>query len=254
MRRMLSAVLALVLVSCSGGERPLCIVGSSCMGKALRTLALDSPVPVEIQLGGTQQGLSALSEGRADLAACSRALTPQDGVSDAVPIALDAIAVIVSDENPLTDIDRDALRAVYEGEITDWSELGGTKGRIVVIGRESGSGTRAVFEQALGIHSPCHSQELGEDGVVCTAVSMCPRAIGYASATQETTGVHALSIGGVGIESETVQSGAYPLVRPFLLCKNGDDPRVDAFLHWATDGEAQAILASIGLFSPLEAP
>ncbi len=111
-------------------------------------------------------------------------------------------------------------------------------------------------ERYLNKHSESkrlHSQELGEDGIVCTAVSVCPRAIGYASAAQEAAGVHALMIDGVEIGSESVRNGSYPLVRPFLLCRNGDDPRADAFLRWATGGEAQEILASIGLFLPGDA-
>jgi len=253
MRRLVAAVLAFFFTACAcGGERPLCVVGSSSMGKALRTLAAASPYPIEVQLGGTQQGLAALAEGRADLAACSRALTPADGEVEPTVLALDAIAVVVNDENPFTAIDSDVLRAVYEGEITDWNTLGCTLGRIVVIGRETGSGTRASFENAIGIRKPAHGQELGEDGIVCTAVSSCPRAIGYVSAACEAEGIHPLLLDGSAISQETVQSGTYPLVRPFLLCADGTDERAEAFLVWATGEEGRTLLRSIGLFEPQE--
>jgi len=252
MRRLAVPLVVLCVLTACGRERPLSIVGSSCMGEALRALARSSPQEAEVQLGGTQLGLAALKEGRADLAACSRALTPADGDLEAAVLALDAIAVVVHPDNPLKSIEPEVLRAVYEGEITDWSTLGSAAGAIVVVGRESASGTRMAFEAALGIVSPHHGQELGEDGIVRTAVAACPRAIGYLSAAKADASVRMLSIGGVSVTAESVKSGAYPLVRPFLLVSRPGavSPAARRFLAYAAGAQGREILSDCGLFLP----
>lgn len=242
--------LAVFLLAGCLREKPLLIVGSSCMGRAMRILAEGSPWEVEVQLGGTQLGLTALKEGRADLAACSRALGEEDEGIEAFLLASDAIGVAVHPSNSIQKLSHEQLRAVYEGVITDWSELGGDSGPIAAIGRESGSGTRSAFESALSIKTPVYSQELGETGIVRTAVAGCPGAIGYLSAAYADGSVRLLAVDEILPTEEAVRNGSYPLTRPFLLCRRaGDsDEKLCRFLSYA-EKDGAALLKSAGFFT-----
>lgn len=217
----------------------------------MRILAETSPVETEVQLGGTQLGLLALEEGRADLAACSRFLTDEERSVSPTLLALDAIAVAVHPDNPVRSLTSSQLRLVFEGKITDWRELGGAPGRITVIGREPGSGTRTAFETALDIRSPVYGKELGETGIVRTAVSVSESAIGYFSADYLDDSVCPVAVDGVLPTGDTVLAGEYPLVRPFYLCTRAGEAsdRVCRFLDYAKN-EGAVLLKEHGFLLP----
>jgi phosphate transport system substrate-binding protein len=195
--------------------------------------------------------LTALLEGRADLAACSRALTDEDVGIEATLLATDAIAVAVHPSNPVEQLTSAQLRLIFEGQITSWAAVGGADETIAPIGREAASGTRVSFESALGITSPAYGQELGETGIVRTAIASCSGAVGYLSASYADDSVKIIAVDGALPENDAVQSGAYPLSRPFLLCRRADDTcrEVIDFLTYAT-GDAAQRLKQLGLQTP----
>ena len=97
---------------------------------------------------GSGSGITAVSEGRCDIGLASRALKDEEkagGLTETI-LALDGIAIIVNNANPVSDLSIDQIAKIYTGEITNWSEVGGNDGQIVLIGREAGSGTRDGFE------------------------------------------------------------------------------------------------------------
>ena len=201
---------------------------------------------------GSGSGIQAVSEGRCDIGLASRSLKDDEkssGLTETV-LAYDGIAVVVSPENPVSDLTIEQIADIYTGKITNWSEVGGNDAEIVLIGREAGSGTRDGFESITGTKDACqYRQELTSTGDVITTVSQNPDAIGYASLSAVKESVKALSVGGVAPSEDTVKDGSYVIQRPFVLVtKDGVtlSPAAQAFFDYATSAEAAPIIAQAG--------
>ena len=201
---------------------------------------------------GSGSGIQAVSEGRCDIGLASRGLKDDEkssGLTETV-LAYDGIAVVVSPENPVSDLTIEQIADIYTGKITNWSEVGGNDAEIVLIGREAGSGTRDGFESITGTEEECqYRQELTSTGDVIATVSQNPNAIGYASLSAVKDTVKALSVGGVAPSEDTVKDGSYLIQRPFVLVtKDGVtlSPAAQAFLDYALSADAAPIIAQAG--------
>ena len=201
---------------------------------------------------GSGSGIQAVSEGRCDIGLSSRALKDEEIESGLVEttLALDGIAIIVHPDNPVTDLDVETIAKIYTGEITDWADVGGEAGEIVLIGREAGSGTRDGFESITGTEDACkYRQELTSTGDVITTVSQNPNAIGYASLASVGDTVKALAVDGVEPTEETVMDGTYTVQRPFVLVTRQDEELSDAaqaFFDFALSEDSAEIIAAAG--------
>ena len=201
---------------------------------------------------GSGSGIQAVSEGRCDIGLASRGLKDDEkssGLTETV-LAYDGIAVVVSPENPVSDLTIEQIADFYSGKITIWSEVGGNDAEIVLIGREAGSGTRDGFESITGTEEACqYRQELTSTGDVIATVSQNPNAIGYASLASVKDTVKALNVDGVTPSEATVKDGSYKVQRPFVLVtKDGVtlSPAAQAFFDYATSAEAAPIIAQAG--------
>ena len=165
-------------------------------------------------------------------------------------LAYDGIAIVVSPENPVSDLDVDTIAKIYTGEITNWKDVGGDDAEIVLIGREAGSGTRDGFESITGTKDACaYRQELTSTGDVINTVSQNPNAIGYASLSAVGESVKALTVGGVKATEATVKDGSYVVQRPFVLVtKEGTElsSAAQAFFDYVISPEVAGIIANAG--------
>lgn len=201
---------------------------------------------------GSGSGITAVSEGRCDIGLSSRALKDEEkagGLIETV-LAYDGIAIIVNNDNPVTNISLEDLTKVYTGEITNWKDLGGNDGEIVLIGREAGSGTRDGFETITNTKDNCkYRQELTSTGDVITTVSTNPDAIGYASLASVKDSVKALTVDGVSPTEATIKDSSYPIQRPFVLVtKSGAalSETAQSFFDFATSADASEVIAAAG--------
>ncbi|MGN0693992.1 MAG: phosphate ABC transporter substrate-binding protein [Lentihominibacter sp.] len=201
---------------------------------------------------GSGTGITAVSEGRCDIGLSSRDLKDEEKEAglEATELALDGIAVIVNSENEVSDLSLEDIKAIYTGEITNWSELGGADGEIVLIGREAGSGTRDGFESITETEEQCaYRQELTSTGDVITTVSNNPNAIGYASLAAVDDTVKPVSVDGVEPSEDTISDGTYKIQRPFMLVTKTDGELSEAaqkFFDYATSAEAADIISEAG--------
>lgn len=201
---------------------------------------------------GSGSGITAVSEGRCDIGLSSRALKDDEksqGLVETI-VALDGIAIIVNNDNPVEDLSLDDIAKIYTGEITNWSEVGGKDEEIVLIGREAGSGTRDGFESITKTSDSCkYRQELTSTGDVITTVSSNPSAIGYASLAAVKDTVKKVSVDGIEATEETVKDGSYKVQRPFVfVTKDGTElsEAAQAFFDYATSKDAADIIAAAG--------
>ena len=201
---------------------------------------------------GSGSGITAVQEGRCDIGLSSRALKDEETASGlkGETVALDGIAMIVNNENPIADLSLDQIAKIYTGEITNWSEVGGNDAEIVLIGREAGSGTRDGFESITGTEDACqYRQELTSTGDVITTVSQNPAAIGYASLASVSDDTKTLTVDGVEPTEDTVRDGSYKIQRPFVLVtKDGEalSTQAQAFYDYAMSSEVADLIAQAG--------
>ena len=231
--------------------------GSTSMEKVIGALGesfmgANKGITVTYNPTGSGSGIQAVSEGRCDIGLSSRALKDEEkasGLKETV-VALDGIAIIVSPENPVSDLDVETIAKIYTGEITNWKDLGGSDAEIVLIGREAGSGTRDGFESITGTKDACkYRQELTSTGDVITTVSQNPDAIGYASLAAVSDKVKTLTVGGVTPTEDTVKDGSYVIQRPFVLITKDGAQLSDAaqlFFDYATSADAADIISKAG--------
>ena len=233
--------------------------GSTSMEKVIGALGeayeQKTGITVTYNPTGSGSGIKAVGEGRCDIGLSSRALKDEEkatGLTQTI-LAYDGIAIIVNPANPINDLSLEQIAKVYTGEITNWSQLGGEDGEIVLIGREAGSGTRDGFESITGTTDACqYRQELTSTGDVITTVAQNPNAIGYASLASVKDTVKALSVEGVTPSEETVKDGSYLVQRPFVLVtKEGVALSAAAqdFFNYITSAEANDIIAGAGVVS-----
>lgn len=231
--------------------------GSTSMEKVINSLgesfmAANKDVKFTYNPTGSGSGIQAVTEGRCDIGLSSRALKDDEKASGLVEtvLAYDGIAIVVSSENPVSDLDVDTIAKIYTGEITNWKDVGGDDAEIVLIGREAGSGTRDGFESITGTKDACaYRQELTSTGDVINTVSQNPNAIGYASLSAVGESVKALTVGGVKASEATVKDGSYVVQRPFVLVtKEGTElsPAAQAFFDYAISPEVADIIANAG--------
>ena len=267
----LTALLALSLVACGSesktddtktDDQPAALTGtvstdgSTSMEKVIGALgeafSQKSGATFTYNPTGSGSGITAVLEGRCDIGLSSRSLKDSEkesGLTETV-LALDGIAIIVNPESTVSDLSLEDIAKIYTGQITNWADVGGADGQIVVIGREAGSGTRDGFESITGTKDSCvYRQELTSTGDVITTVAGNPNAIGYASLASVKDTVKALTVGGVAPTEDTVKDGSYVVQRPFVLVTKADtklSATAQAFFDFATSAEASGIISAAG--------
>ena len=214
-------------------------------------------VTVTVEYTGSGAGLESLASGSVDIGNSSRHLKDEEVAGGAVEnvVAIDGIAVIVDPANSVSDIPADKLAAIYKGEITNWSELGGNDEAIVVIGRESGSGTRDAFEELLEVKDACkYAQELDSTGGVKAKVAATPGAIGYVSLDVVDESIKAVSIDSVEPTEANIIAGDYLLSRPFVMATSGEisaqNDLVKGWFDYISSDAGKDVIKSAGLIIP----
>ena len=259
---MMTVILALALLAGCGSSNSggaVATDGSTSMEKVIGALGEafqnDTGISFTYNPTGSGSGIKAVQEGRCDIGLSSRDLKAEEkeaGLSGTV-LAYDGIAIIVNPENPVSDLSLETIAKIYTGEITNWSEVGGSDAEIVLIGREAGSGTRDGFESITDTEDACqYRQELTSTGDVITTVAQNPGAIGYASVASVKDTVKALTVDGVAPTEATIKDGSYVVQRPFVLVTKADIPLSDAafkFFTYITSAEANEIIAAAGVVS-----
>lgn len=254
----LTLILAIAMCSCGQADtQSVSTNGSTSMEEVIGALgeqfqADNEGVQFTYDPTGSGTGITAVSEGRCDIGLSSRALTDEEkssGLKETI-LALDGIAVIVNNENKVSNLSMDQIASIYKGEITNWSEVGGADGEIVVIGREAGSGTRDGFESVTETEESCkYNQELTSTGDVIATVSQNPNAIGYASAASVEDTVKAVTVDNVEVNDDTILDGSYKLQRPFVLVTKEDtelSETAQKFFDFATSADAYDIISEAG--------
>jgi phosphate transport system substrate-binding protein len=258
LRTLLCLLFLLATISCAGCQRSkagLIVAGSTSVEPFAELLAeeymLQHPGSrIYVQGGGSTAGIEAVRSRAANIGMSSRSLMPAEADLYAVPVARDAIAVIVHPRNRVHDLTLNQVREIFSGKITNWSELGGAPRPIILVTREEGSGTREAFQKLVMGKNEISLGALVQDsnGAIRQVVSNDPNAIGYISLGLVNEEVRALKVSAVEATVANIENGSYTLVRPFIFAFLGTPAgEAKAFLEFVLTPAAQKLLAKEGL-------
>ncbi|MCL2244877.1 MAG: phosphate ABC transporter substrate-binding protein [Treponema sp.] len=206
---------------------------------------------IKVNINGTGSGDGINNAGKMyQIGMSSRELTPAEqglGLKEVI-IAIDGIAVIMNSSSPISNLTIEQIRDIYTGAITDWSQVsGGTKsGRIAVISREEGSGTRGAFEELVGFQGKllAGANEFTSTGAIKASIAQNTEAIGYISLGSVDNTVKAISVNGTVPSNDNVKNGSYKIARPFIvLTGNNVHAESTAFVNWMLSAAGQGIVS-----------
>ncbi len=278
MKRKSTAVLALVVLAISayagglfGGKdiQTFTVTGSTTVLPLVQKAAekyMDHHSTVNIQIagGGSGVGVQSVGEGTAAIGMSSRDMKDAEKKRypnlNPIAIAKDGIALVVHPTNPVNSLTLEEVKKIYEGTYMNWSQLGGEDKEIVVIGRDSASGTREFFWTRVMKKGDFVNTmlEKNSNGAVKQTVSQTPGAIGYIGLGYLDGTVKPLTIKindqEVTPTSENVRSGLYPISRSlYLIVRGNPEGLVQDFINFMLSSEGQKIVEEEG-FVPLTSP
>lgn len=230
-------------------------------------------VAIAVTGGGSGTGIAALINGTVDIANASRAMKDsekEEALANGIEpiefvVAIDALAVIVHPDNPVSKLNIDQLADIYTGRITNWAEVGGNDAPIVLLSRETNSGTHVYFLEEV-----VRKGEDGED-IFAPQTLLMPSSVGITSELRRNP--NAIGYDGLGYVDpehekmlavappgstdyvyptvESASSGEYPLARNLFMYTAGEPTgELAIYLDWILGNAGQAIVAQLG-FVPL---
>ncbi len=208
-----------------------------------------SGTTVNTNAGGSDKGIQDLIQGNIDVAAISRPLTFQETSQGlvAVPVTKDAIAIVVGDKNPFRrGLTQNQVRGIFQGQITDWSKVGGTAGTLRVINRPPESGTHQTFQefvlQGQNFGTTPNITTLSQDATTPLLRALGTSGIGYATYSQA---VNQKTVRTVAVDGLTPEAPNYPYQRTlYYVYKQPASPQVQAFLGYVTSDKGKSAIAS----------
>jgi len=212
---------------------------------------------ISVQGGGSGVGIASLIDGTCDIADASRPIKDEEldkaisrGIDpQADVIAMDGIAVIVHPSNSIEAFTKKEIRAIYTGRVSDWSQVGGSSGKIVVISRDSASGTFEAFNELALDKAKVRPDALlqASNQAVATTVAKTPGAIGYVGLGYVSDRVKAVTVDGIIPSKETILSGEYALSRPLFMYTNGKPKgAVKKFIDFVLSDKGQLLVEENG--------
>lgn len=264
----LVTILLLALSGCgpqtNAQEQQLTLTGSTSVTPFAEQLAerfeqQNPGTKINVQGLGSSAGIQAAENGTVEIGMSSRDLQAEEAAQlEPVEIARDALAIIVHPSNPVVNLTAQQVRDIFTGRVQNWRDVGGNDAPVVIVTREAGSGTYGAFEELVmeGELPSSDALRQGSNGAVRQIIAGDPNAIGYISLGIVDASVKAIAIDQVQAAHETVLSGQYKLVRPFLFVrrKNANlSPLANAFLQYVLSPEGQQELVQAGLVQGADA-
>jgi len=252
------------VVSCSDPEAGtgLTIKGSTTLLPVVQIAAevymnRNPHTDISVQGGGSGVGITSLVDGTTQIAASSRKIKKEEtarakaaGVHPCeTVVAMDGIALAVNPSNPIDNLAILQIREIYTGEATNWKEIGGDDRSIVVISRDTSSGTFEAFEKLALDGKKVRPDALvtASNQVVNMTVAQTPGAVGYLGYGYVSDRVKAVEVEGVRCSEETIRSGRYPLSRPLYVYTDGEPSgQAERFIDFLLSEEGQRLVKEQG--------
>ena len=249
-------------------ESRIVVDGSTTVGPIAKSFAeyymrMNPVVNITVSESGSGNGAKSLINGTCDVADMSRFMKEKEykaavdkGIFPvAHVVAVDGIAIIVHPSNRVKSLTIEQVRDIYLGKTKNWNKVGGTNKRIVIISRDTNSGTYETFEKLVMKKQKItqNAEYVGSNGAIRTRVQSTKAAIGYVGLGFIDKSVKAVKIDNIYPDNNSDSSGKYPIARPLFMFTNGY-PKLGTHLHaFVTlylSEKGQEIIESIG-FIPI---
>ncbi len=226
-------------------EERIIIDGSTTVGPIAKAFAeyymsKNKDVNITVSESGSGNGAKSLINGMCQVADMSRFMKDKEYAAAikkgrtpvAHVVAIDGIVIVVHPSNPVEGLTMAQIRDIYMGRITNWKDLGGPNVEIVMISRDTNSGTYETFEKLVMKKEKIYekAEYVGSNGAIRQRVQSTPAAIGYIGLGFVDRSVKALEIDGVVPDLNTISSGIYPIARPLFMFTDGY-PKLGTHLH-----------------------
>ena len=252
------AVFMLAVTGCGGGDKKeggkttITVAGSTSVQPLSEELVKaynkkNPNVTINVQGGGSSQGIKAAANGIAQVGASSRKLKDSEkaGLKE-IQIALDGIAVVLNPKNTgVTNLTVAQVKDIFSGKITNWKDVGGKDAEISVVTREAGSGTRGAFEEIVMHDAKITDKAITQasNGAVRSTVAGDEKSIGYLSLGFISADVRPVKVENIEPSVDNVKNGSYKVSRPFLYLTKGDPSGgVKDFTDFVLSPEGQEIV------------
>jgi len=215
-------------------------------------------VMIAVKGGGSGTGIAALINGTVDFADASRQMKEEEisqaqanGVTPTeIEVAKDGIAVVVNPANGVVDLTLDQLGRIYRGEVTNWKDVGGKDAQIVLLSRDSSSGTYEYFKEEVVGKDKEYAKTaklLASTQAIIDETKNNPNAIGYVGLGYVTADVKVVAVDGVAASAESALDGSYALSRGLYLYSNGEPTGVmKAYVDYILSAEGQKVVTDQG--------
>lgn len=213
---------------------------------------------ISVKGGGSGAGLASLVNGSVDFADASREAKDEEiqaakGANAELvqtPVARDGIAVIVNGANTVVDLTTDQLGKIYRGEMTNWKEVGGKDAKIVLLGRDTSSGTYEFFSEAVVGKDNKYAKtmrSMQSSQAIVDEVKNNPNAIGYVGMGYEDPDIKVLNVDGKAATADAVKDGSYTLSRNLYMDSLGTPQGLSkTYLDWVLSAAGQDVVEQQG--------
>ena len=256
----LAAVIPMVALPATAGATTLFGSGSSAEQPILNVLSraynrLHANVRFNYLPDGGNAGVQDVQAGRRLFAVNTRPPLPSDSGTTYFKLFLDGLCVAVNPSNGVSDLSTTAAKNIFTGVATNWSQIAGSNLTTTIdpVGRNSSAGSYTFFQQAIlgGKTQSSNVQQVTSDGLVATAVSKDPNAIGYVGLAHvnKGSGVKPLTLNGIACNQANIKNESYPLFRYIwgVVPSNGASRAVERFFDWVrTSKQAGQIINRAG--------
>lgn len=269
--------LLLALAGCGSGITPVPPTGTAVPGPVIRVSGSGTALPIVERLAevyrqthpaarlqfdtGINSGgaIKGVGQGVLELAVVNRPLTEEEARSglDYRPFARDAVAFAVNESVSIQGLSTAQVRAIYGGEVTDWGQLGGSPGAVIVLDRNPDESMRKLVLLKLLGDRPVGARAvvLTRAGEMVQSLANTPACVGYSSLgllrLTQPRGVRVLSLDGVAPSGAAVAAGTYPWSLTFGLVRRADaPPAVAGFVAWVAGPEGRRILEAYAYAPP----
>lgn len=251
----------------AGASGSISVAGSDTMVNMAQAWAeaymqVSSSVSISVKGGGSGTGIAAFINGTVDFADSSRDMKPEEIATAKgksiepvqTKVARDGVAIVVNPANPVTGLTLGQLGGIYRGEITNWKQVGGADKPIVLLSRDSSSGTyEFMLGKVVGSNKRFapSTKLLASNQAIADEVKGNDAAIGYIGVGYESPSVKVLAVDGVKSSVDAVANGTYVLSRYLFMISNGRPTGVSkSYIDWILGPEGQKIVKDSG-FVPL---
>src|SRR6266446_5244026 len=256
--------LGLALISSQARADRLVIKGSDTLGAKLvpqlaeAFKALHPDTTFDIAAEGSTTGIAAIIDGTAEIGMSSRRAKPAEIAAATgkgknmkpTIVAYDGMGVIVNSANPIKGLTKKQVEQIFTGDVTDWSAVGGSGGKISLYTRNTSSGTYSEFKELAmkkRDYAPS-AQKMAGNEQIAAEVGKNPNGVGYVGlAYIKAQGIKVVSVDGETPSNDSVQQKKYPYARPTFFYTNGEPTGlVKQFVDFTLGPDGQKIVANVG--------